>query len=158
MKKVSAAKNPDKSMPTGVSYLIGRLDRLLRRRLGEVLSPQGLTVQQYTALAVLDARGQLSNAQLAERSFVTPQTANEMVKGMESRGWIERSADPTHGRIIHLRLTRAGRAILNKGHSAAAELEQIMLDRLPQTERDHLLGNLKICAQAVGAMIVEGGE
>ena len=158
MKKTSAAKNLGASMPTGVSYLIGRLDRLLRRRLGEVLSPQGLTVQQYTALAVLGARGQLSNAQLAERSFVTPQTANEMVKGMEGRGWIERSADPSHGRIIHLRLTRAGNAALNKGHAAAAELEQIMLSRLPQAERDQLLGNLKICAQTLGAMIVEGGE
>lgn len=158
MKKMVEAKTPDASMPTGVSYLIGRLDRLLRRRLGEVLSPQGLTVQQYTALAVLGARGQLSNAQLAERSFVTPQTANEMVKVMEGRGWIERSADPSHGRIIHLRLTRAGRAILNKGHSAAAELEQVMLERLNQSERDRLLESLRTCAQTLGAMVVESSE
>ncbi len=143
-------------LPTGISYLIGTARPLLRRRMGEVLSHLGLTVQQYTALAVLGARGQLSNAQLAERSFVTPQTANEMVKAMEARGWIERSPDPSHGRIIHLRLTRAGSAVLNKGHSAAAELEQIMLSRLPQAERDELLVNLKICAQTLGAMIVEG--
>lgn len=158
MKKTSAAKTTGTSMPTGISYLIGRLDRLLRRRLGEVLSPQGLTVQQYTALAVLGARGQLSNAQLAERSFVTPQTANEMVKGMEGRGWIERSPDPGHGRIIHLRLTRTGRTILNKGHLAAAELEQIMLARMAQKERDLLLGHLRTCSQTLGAMIVEDGE
>jgi len=144
--------------PTGISYLIGRLDRLLRRRLAEVLLPQGLTLQQYTALAMLGARGQLSNAQLAERSFVTPQTANEMVKGMEERGWIERTPDPTHGRIILLSLTRSGRVVLNNAHVLAAELEQIMLDRLPQTERDLLLGHLKICAQTLGAMIVDGGE
>ena len=156
MKKLSAAANTGASIPTGISYLIGRLDRLLRRRLGEVLSPQGLTVQQYTALAVLGARGQLSNAQLAERSFVTPQTANEMVKGMEERGWIERS--PGHGRVIHLRLTRTGRAILKNGHLAAAELEQFMLAKMPQREREQLLGHLKTCAQTLGAMIVEGGE
>jgi DNA-binding MarR family transcriptional regulator len=153
MKKTATAV----STPTGISYLVGRLDRMLRRRLGEVLSPQGLTVQQYTALAMLHTRGQLSNAQLAERSFVTPQTANEMVKTMEARGWVERSPDPAHGRIIHLRLTRSGRTVLNNCHSAAAELEQIMLAQLPPTDREQLLGHLKTCAQALGAMIAEGG-
>ena len=155
---MTTTKKTDVNMPTGISYLIGRLERLLRRRLGEVLAPKGLTVQQYTALAMLGNRKQLSNAQLAERSFVTPQTANEMVKGMEARGWIERSADPHHGRIILLQLTSEGQAVLTEGLSAAAKLEQTMLARLPQTERDQLLAHLKICAQTVGAMIVESGE
>ena len=146
------------AVPTGISYLVGRLERLLRRQLGEVLLLQGLTLQQYTALSMLGARGQLSNAQLAERSFVTPQTANEMVKGMEERGWIERTPDPTHGRIIHLSLTRSGRAVLNKAHELVFELEQVMLKRLTQTERELLVGQLKTCTQTLGAMIVEGGE
>lgn len=157
MKKSATAADGQTGVPTGIAYLVGRLDRLLRRRLGETLSHQGLTVQQYTALAVLGSRGQLSNAQLAERSFVTPQTANEMVKAMEARGWIERSQDPAHGRIILLRLTRAGQAVLDRCHAAAAELEERMLTHLGAAEREQLHGHLKTCAQALGAMIIEGG-
>jgi DNA-binding MarR family transcriptional regulator len=120
--------------PSGISYLVGHLDRLVRRRLGEAISPLGLTIQQYTALAVLGTRGHLSNAQLAERSLVTPQSANEMVKVMVKRGWIARSADPNHGRIIHLYLTDKGQKVLKKAHAAAGKFEAEMLEGL--TERD----------------------
>jgi DNA-binding MarR family transcriptional regulator len=139
--------------PSGVAYLVGRLDRLLRRRMNEVLAGQGLSVQQYTVLAMLGARGQLSNAQLAERAFVTPQTANELVKSMESREWIERSPDPDHGRIIHLRLTRKGRSMLERGHAAAAAIEAMMLAGTSAADREYLHAALKACVQSLGAML-----
>lgn len=140
---------PNVAKPTGVAYLLGRVHRLLRRRLGEIISHLGLTVQQYTLLAVLGARGQLSNAQLAERSFVTPQAANEMVKVMEERGWIDRAADPSHGRVIHLRLTDAGREILDNAHIEVAKLEEEMLSGVPARDRDRLQDQLKACANAL---------
>ena len=49
------------SMPSGAAYLIGRLHRMLQRRMGEALTPVGLTLQQYTVLAMIGTRGQLSN-------------------------------------------------------------------------------------------------
>jgi DNA-binding MarR family transcriptional regulator len=123
--------------PSGICYLVGHLERLVRRRLAEALSPLGLTIQQYTALSVLGTRGQLSNAQLAERSLVTPQSANELVKTMVKRGWIERSADPSHGRIIHLSLTAKGLEVAHEAHAAAARFEEEMLDELSSHERQH---------------------
>jgi DNA-binding MarR family transcriptional regulator len=48
------------------------------------VAPAGLSVPQYTALSVFRAHGSLSNAQLAVRIMTTPQSANEMVKAMES--------------------------------------------------------------------------
>jgi DNA-binding MarR family transcriptional regulator len=121
--------------PSGIAYLIGHLERLVRRRLREAISPLGLTIQQYTALSVLDARGRLSNAQLAERSLVTPQSANELVKTMQKRGWIGRTADPSHRRIIHLHLTPLGEEILNEAHAAAIEFEEEMLKELSKGDR-----------------------
>ncbi len=121
--------------PSGIAYLVGHLERLVRRRLSEALSPLGLTIQQYTALSVLGARGHLSNAQLAERSLVTPQSANELVKVMVKRGWIERSADPSHGRIIHLSLTPQGLEVAKQAHAAAARFEAEMLEELSSRER-----------------------
>jgi DNA-binding MarR family transcriptional regulator len=64
---------------------------------------------------VFHAHGSLSNAQLAVRTMISPQSANEMVKVMETKRWIERKPDPTHGRIIQIRLTEEGHAVLREG-------------------------------------------
>jgi len=151
-------KKSPPATPSGSAYLIGRLHRLVRLRLAESISPLGLTVQQYTALAVLGARGQLSNAQLADRSMVTPQTANEMVKAMEEKGWIERAADPSHGRIIHLSLTRAGEEVLVRAHGAAAGFEADLLSELAPRDRERFLGYLKTCVHALSLTSIHNGE
>jgi DNA-binding MarR family transcriptional regulator len=141
--------------PTGIAYLVGHLERLVRRRLREAISPLGLTIQQYTALSVLDARGQLSNAQLAERSLVTPQSANETVKNMEKRGWIGRTADPSHGRIIHLHLTPVGKEILSKAHAAAAKFEEEMLKELSSSDRQHYREYLSLSIRSLSLTSVD---
>jgi len=61
-------------MEPRLSYAIARLDRVLRRRLTAAVEPTGLTLPAYTALSVLRAQDGLSNAQLARRSLVTPQS------------------------------------------------------------------------------------
>jgi DNA-binding MarR family transcriptional regulator len=110
-----------------LTYLVGSLDRILRRKMTEALAPVGLTLAQFTALSVLDARGQASNAQLAERSFITPQSANEVMSAMSSRNWITREPDPNHGRIVVLRLTEEGRVVLRQGMAVVSSLEEQML-------------------------------
>jgi DNA-binding MarR family transcriptional regulator len=128
-------------------YLIGRTDRIVKRRLGEALAPDGLTVPQFTALSVLHARGSLSNAQLAERSFMSPQSANEVVKTMEARGWVTRTPDPTHGRIVMLGLTDEALALLALCDEAVRQLEQEMLQGI-DAEHAGLLHDLLLqCAR-----------
>ncbi|MCO2667258.1 winged helix-turn-helix transcriptional regulator, partial [Pseudomonas aeruginosa] len=75
-----------------LTYVIGGLDRLLRRHMTDALAPLGITLAQYTALSVLEARGASSNAQLAERSWITPQSANEVMSVMAARGFVTREA------------------------------------------------------------------
>ncbi|SAK65922.1 MarR family transcriptional regulator [Caballeronia arationis] len=110
-----------------LTYLIGSLDRILRRKMTEALAPLGLTLAQFTALSVLDARGQASNAELAERSFITPQSANEVMSVMASRNWITREPDPNHGRIVVLKLTDDGREVLRRCMETVRVIEQQML-------------------------------
>jgi DNA-binding MarR family transcriptional regulator len=78
-------------LPVGIGYLIGRLDHSLSRRMQEVLMPIGLTVSQYTALSFIESKSQISNSQLAQRALISPQSANEMVKQMEIKGWVMRT-------------------------------------------------------------------
>ncbi|VVE38781.1 MarR family winged helix-turn-helix transcriptional regulator [Pandoraea nosoerga] len=109
-----------------LTYVIASLDRLLRRHMTEALAPLGLTLAQFTALSVLDARGKLSNAQLAQRSFITPQSANEVVSVMAARQWITREPDPNHGRIVLLQLTDEGRRVLAQCEAVAKEIDARM--------------------------------
>src|SRR5262249_14494314 len=106
-----------------ISYLIGRLDRALRRRLDEVLGPQGLTVRQYTTLSVLRARAGLSNAQLARRSLMTPQSMNEVLAGLVERGLVCRRPAEDHGRVIRTELTPSGVVVLAACDEAVDRLE-----------------------------------
>jgi DNA-binding MarR family transcriptional regulator len=141
--------------PSGIAYLIGRLDHVLSRRLRDSVARYGLTAAQYTTLSVLAAQKQLSNAQLAERAMVSPQSANEMVKMMEAKGWIERNADASHGRIIQLRLAEPGIAILKECDAAVAQLESAMLADLAQEDRAALHGQLRVLLRAISAMSLE---
>ncbi|GGY39464.1 MarR family winged helix-turn-helix transcriptional regulator [Pseudoduganella albidiflava] len=135
--------------PSGLAYLVGRLDHVLSRRLRESLAPLGLTVTQYTALSVFRAQGSLSNAQLAERTMVSPQSANEMVKAMEAQGWIERRPDPSHGRIIQISLTIAGHAVMERCDAEVVKVEALMFAGLSDGERAALHGALRGAVRAL---------
>jgi len=143
----------DTSKPLGLAYLVGRLDHVLGKRLRDCCAPAGVTVPQYTALSVFRAQGALSNAQLATRTMVSPQSANEMVKQMEAKGWIERSPDPSHGRIIQIQLTRAGHDILGQCDGKVRDVELRMFPDLTPDERTQLYVSLRA---AVRALSLEG--
>ena len=135
------------------SYLVGRLDRALRRKLDEALRPHGVTVRQYTTLSVLRARSGLSNAQLARRSLMTPQSMNEVLGALVALGLVRRVPDADHGRVIRTELTPAGLARLETCDEAVDGLEREMLAGLDAGERDRLLAGLRHCARSLGAGI-----
>jgi len=144
---------PKSSKPTSLAYLVGRLDHILKQRLRDSLAPCGLSVPQYTALSVFRAHGALSNAQLATRTMVSPQSANEMVKQIEGKGWIARTPDPAHGRIIQISLTEAGQAVLADCDAQVAELEGLMFADLDEEAKAILQAQLR---GAVRALSVQG--
>jgi len=128
-----------------VTYLIGRLDRALRRRMGEALAPFGISITQYTTLSVLHLRGQLSNAQLASRAFISPQAMNEVVQSLQALKLITRQADPSHARIVQLGLTPQGLELLRQCDAAIKQLETSMLSRLSPEAREMLRDSLAEC-------------
>ena len=139
--------------PMGLAYLVGRLDHVLNQRLRDAVAPAGLSVPQYTALSVFRAHGSLSNAQLATRTMISPQSANEMVKQMEAKGWIARTPDPAHGRIIQIGLTEAGQAVLAECDARVAEVERTMFPELDEAGRSLLQAQLR---GAVRALSMQG--
>ncbi len=132
-------------------YVIGRLDHVVRRELDKRLAAQGLTVAQYTALSVLRVRSGLSNAQLARRSHVSPQSMNTLLASLEQKGLIERQVSPEHRRVLRVRLTERGREMAELCDKLADEVEAVMLNGMPERERDALASALRACVERMNA-------
>lgn len=118
-----------------LSYVIARLDRLIRSRLGVALDPFGLSVPQYTVLSVLGRGGGLSNAQLARRAYVTPQAMHQLLRGLEDRNLVERDAPGGGAQVRPAVLTAQGRALLDRCDSVVDDLEEELFGRLDPADR-----------------------
>jgi DNA-binding MarR family transcriptional regulator len=142
-------------MEPRLSYVIGRLDRVLRRRLSAAVEPTGLTLPAYTALSVLRAQDGLSNARLARRSLVTPQSMSEVLALLVAKGYVRRSAEPGHGRIIRMELTEDGNRALEQCDRAVDAVEQEMLGDLEPDEVASLRDVLIRCGRTLEGALAE---
>jgi DNA-binding MarR family transcriptional regulator len=135
-----------------ISYIVARLERAVRAAVNERVRPHGLTTLQYTTLSVLGARGQpLSNAQLARRAYMTPQSMMEVIDALERKGLIRRDPHPSHRRVFPATMTAKGLRVLKACDAAVEEMEEEMLAGLSRGERDTLLVWLKTCVRALHA-------
>ena len=135
-----------------ISYVIARLERAVRAAINERVRPHGLTTLQYTTLSVLGLRGQpLSNAQLARRAYMTPQSMIEVIDALERNGLIRRDPHPNHRRVYPATLTPKGRRVLAVCDASVAEMEEEMLAELGPADRESLLASLKACVRALHA-------
>ena len=106
-----------------IGYALKRAQHAMRLHMDRQLKALGLNAPQYAVLANLEAEPGASNARLARRAFVTPQTMQGMLVKLETAGLIERHPDAEHGRIRRTELTSAGRQVLAQAHMAARNSE-----------------------------------
>lgn len=146
-----AAEDPDASLV----YVIGRVNQGIRREMGARLARFKLSVQEYTTLSVLRRRPGLSNAQLARRALVTPQSMIEILAKLERRGLVVRDVDPNHGRIRRADLTDAGRTLLGAADPQIAAIQDEMLAWVAPSER---VATLRAMRSAMHALSKDGNR
>jgi DNA-binding MarR family transcriptional regulator len=135
--------------PPFTSYLVKQLESAIRARLDAALRRHGITTSQYTALTVLQHRGDLSSAQLSRRSFVRPQTMHELVVGLERLGLVARHASTERRHVLLTRLTAAGRTKLAECRADVDMVERDMTHGLTDVELALLRGLLERCHHAL---------
>jgi DNA-binding MarR family transcriptional regulator len=134
---------------TRAPYLVKELERALRLRIDELVEPLGLTAVQYTALSVLSRHPGMTSAQLARRSFVSPQAANEMVAVLERRGLIRRRADQDGGRALWIFPTALGERTLSRCDERVDTLEAQMFSQVNRRDEELFRKLLRSCRDAV---------
>jgi len=104
---------------------------------------------------VLRAEDGLSNAQLARRSLVTPQSMSEVLALLVEQGYVLRRAEPDHGRVIRTELTKAGQRALDRCDRAVDAVERELLRDLDAGERAGLRDLLGRCGRALERDLVD---
>jgi len=129
-------------------YLLKQVQQALRTAMDGALRQHGLSTPQYSVLQVLEEDPGLSGAALARRCFVTAQTANEMVAHLEQIGLIERHRSDD-ARVLRTYLTPEGRRLVQVCDQRVTAIEERMVSRLSETERQQLIEYLRQCAGAL---------
>lgn len=130
-------------------YLIKRAQAALNAHMTRALHEHGVTLTQFAVLTALAEEPGLSNAELARRAFITPQSMNENLRELERHTWVTRSHHPTHGRILQIELTEEGRTTLQACDATVTVIEQRMLAELDPGQRRQLATALRACIAAL---------
>jgi DNA-binding MarR family transcriptional regulator len=95
-----------------------------RSQMDEQLRPEGVTTAQLHVLKVIREESGASGAQLARSCYVTPQSAQALLKGLEDGGWITRTKDRVNDRILIAELTPSGEELLQTAKKLARVIEK----------------------------------
>lgn len=117
-------------------YLLRQAQLAAHAALDAQLSALGVTPTQYAVLSLAAGRGApRSSAELARRAGVSAQAMAEMIAGLEAKGLIRREESPDNRRVLHIRPTRRGKAMLVRCDSAADAAEAELLGAFSPVER-----------------------
>lgn len=130
-----------------VGYVLKQAAVALRNAMDVALRPLHLTVPQYACLELLGQRPGLSNAELARGAFVTRQSMNVVLRGLEERGLVTRPSTAPHGRELPTALTQAGRDQLQVASAAVRGVEKKMCAGLTPAQQQEILENLAACVR-----------
>ena len=121
----------------------------MRAATDAALRDRGLTAAQHAILASVGEGGVGSNAALAARAGVTPQSAHEVLRVLEEHGLVERPSGTGRGRAGEIRLTRAGRRALAGADARVAAIEARVAERLGEAQIHRLAELLGAATDAI---------
>ncbi len=124
-------------------YLLNQANQAVRSQLEAALRDLQMTGIQYTILTIVDQHEGISSAELSRRFFVTAQTMNEIINGLEQRDLIARKEDPANKRILRMKLTAQGRRLLKKCEDIADRIEEAAFDWIHPNENETLRQSLR---------------
>ena len=128
-----------------LGYRLKKTQHALRIAMDEALKSTRLTTPGYAVLAQLELENGISNAELARRSFITPQSMHGIVSNLENRGLIKRKSSNSHGRILPLELTKEGQKIVSSAHEIIRVVETRMLSTINDEHKVQLESLLLEC-------------
>ncbi|MFE7644837.1 MarR family winged helix-turn-helix transcriptional regulator [Streptomyces phaeoluteigriseus] len=133
-------------LDTGPMEIIGRVNRcaaLLQQAEDAPLRRAGLSRAEFDLLGALRRTGhELTPGELARETFSSGAAVTKRVKQLTERGLVERRGDTRDRRVAHLRLSEAGRALVDGIMPEQLAYESAVLAALDADRQDELAGLL----------------
>lgn len=145
--------------------IVGRISRLSRsvdRQLQVVFSRHGLEAWEYDVLASLRRSGapyELTAGDLLDALMITSGAVTNRIDRLEARGLVRRERDAADRRIVRVRLTSAGRDLVDATTPDHLDNEARILDPLTPAERrslERLLRKLQVGLDGLGRLDTVG--
>ena len=131
------AVRPDLDVsPLGVIARLHRVAGALTERLVEIYARHGLSEPEFDLLATLRRSGELPAGELAAHTMVTTGGLTKRVDRLVTRGLVERTGSDGDGRRRPVRLTRAGRALIDDAMTEHLADERRLLDELGERDAE----------------------
>ncbi len=125
-------------------YLLSKVGKAARARVGERLAARRLRLWHMAVLATLDDYGAQSQRQLAARLTIHPSDMTKVVDDLVERGWVGRTRDAVDRRRVSVRLTPAGEGELRRLDAEAKTVEDELLSPLTADARAELSRALRL--------------
>jgi DNA-binding MarR family transcriptional regulator len=123
-------------------YLLTQVNWVVHRGLDSELARLRITQSQMIALIRLANERKLSSARLARLLDVSAQSVVAVVRALESRGLIKRTAGEKTGRVMAINVTPSGRIAITKLRAVIDGTEERLLAGVSASEREKLRGIL----------------
>ncbi|MFY9928328.1 MAG: MarR family transcriptional regulator [Streptosporangiaceae bacterium] len=133
------------TLAAGIAAGMERLVRLFR----SINTADGLSLTAAATLATLERSGPSRLTSLAVREGVTQPAMTQLIVRLQDSGLVDRSADPSDGRVVQVRITDEGRALLARRRAARAGRLALILDQLSPGE----LAALEAALPAIDALV-----
>lgn len=115
---------------------VGRLNQLVRKRLGDALIEQGLDLPSYDVLSAVFRFPGLTQTELADKLLVGRSNLSMLLPDMEKQGVLRREPDENDKRIRRVFLSAKGEKQARKGVKIQVLLIEHMMDSISDTECD----------------------
>lgn len=129
----------------GISALVTEFQHIMILEIEAKMKPIGLTFPQYSVLSILEDQESLTNADLARRCSVTPQTMNRMLQVLLRRGLVKNEQDPKHALKLLFKLTVKAEKLICKTHIIVNDVEKNFIKALSPKEYNTFKDILNKC-------------
>jgi DNA-binding MarR family transcriptional regulator len=119
-------------LPVLFKHLVKTMTHAWRSKMGD------LSLTQFRVLFHLNADGPYKATELADKVQVTSGAVTGIADRMIERGWIERERDGIDRRVVLLRITPAGRQLLESLLESQQETIAAFFKGLPHEDIEHL--------------------
>jgi DNA-binding MarR family transcriptional regulator len=130
---------PSKAQEAAVALL--RTADVLRRLIGAVVEPKGITAQQYNVLRILRGAGErgLPTLEIAERMIETTPGITRLIDRLETKTLVSRERCLTDRRQVFCRITPPGLTLLSSLDAPILHATDTALGILKKTELTSLI-------------------